>query len=161
MYIDFDRLPDSARVWIYQSDREFSEQELQSISDRMKTFIDNWTRHGDDLKGSFTIVYNRFLVIAVDENFANVSGCSIDASVRFIKDLENDLQLDLLNKLNVAFKTDEDVNTVRLHDFKTFIQQGKIKESTIVFNNLVATKHDFKTNWEVPAAKSWHSRLFN
>ena len=160
MYTEFSKLPDNARVWIYQSNREFTSEETENISKSAEQFIDNWTRHGDQLKGSFTIKYNRFLIIAVDENFANVSGCSIDASVRFVKGLENELQIDLLNKLNIAFKTGENVNSVPLQEFKAFIQAHKIGKDTIVFNNLINSKKEFENNWEVPAVKSWHQRLF-
>ena len=160
MFVEFEKMPDSSRIWIYQSNREFSGEEVNVITLNAKNFIDNWTRHGDDLKGSFTIVYNRFVVIAVDENFANVSGCSIDASVRFIKQLQSELNVDFLNKLNIAFKTNDDVNSVSLNDFRSFIANDKITQDTIVFNNLVDTKADFESKWEVPAKESWHQRLF-
>jgi hypothetical protein len=160
MFVEFEKMPDSSRIWIYQSNREFSGEEVNVIILNAKNFIDNWTRHGDDLKGSFTIVYNRFVVIAVDENFANVSGCSIDASVRFIKQLQSELNVDFLNKLNIAFKTNDDVNSVSLNDFRSFIANDKITQDTIVFNNLVDTKADFESKWEVPAKESWHQRLF-
>ena len=160
MFVEFQKMPGSSRIWIYQSNREFSGEEVNVITLNTKNFIDNWTRHGDDLKGSFTIVYNRFVVISVDENFANVSGCSIDASVRFIKQLQSELNVDLLNKLNIAFKTNDDVNSVSLNDFRSFIANDKITQDTIVFNNLVDTKADFESKWEVPAKESWHQRLF-
>lgn len=160
MFVEFQKMPGSSRIWIYQSNREFSGEEVNVITLNTKNFIDNWTRHGDDLKGAFTIVYNRFVVIAVDENFANVSGCSIDASVRFIKQLQSELNVDLLNKLNIAFKTNDDVNSVSLNDFRSFIANDKITQDTIVFNNLVETKADFESKWEVPAKESWHQRLF-
>lgn len=160
MFVEFDKMPDTSRIWIYQSNREFSSEEENVIKRNTKKFIDNWTRHGDDLKGSFTIVYNRFVVIAVDENFANVSGCSIDASVRFIQQIQSELNIDLLNKLHIAFKTNDDVNSVSLNDFRLFIASDKITQDTIVFNNLVNTKADFESKWEVPAKESWHQRLF-
>ena len=160
MFVEFDKMPDTSRIWIYQSNREFSSEEENVIKRNTKKFIDNWTRHGDDLKGSFTMVYNRFVVIAVDENFANVSGCSIDASVRFIQQIQSELNIDLLNKLHIAFKTNDDVNSVSLNDFKSFIASDKITQDTIVFNNLVNTKADFESKWEVPAKESWHQRLF-
>ncbi|MGB2224614.1 MAG: ABC transporter ATPase [Polaribacter sp.] len=153
-------MPDTSRIWIYQSNREFSSEEVNVITLNAKNFIENWTRHGDDLKGSFTVVYNRFVVIAVDENFANVSGCSIDASVRFIQQIQSELNIDLLNKLHIAFKTNDDVNSVSLNDFRSFIASDKITQDTIVFNNLVNTKADFESKWEVPAKESWHQRLF-
>ena len=160
MFVEFDKMPDTSRIWIYQSNREFSSEEENVIKRNTKKFIDNWTRHGDDLKGSFTMVYNRFVVIAVDENFANVSGCSIDASVRFIQQIQSELNVDLLNKLHIAFKTNDDVNSVSLNDFRSFIASDKITQDTIVFNNLVNTKADFESKWEVPAKESWHQRLF-
>ena len=160
MFVEFDKMPDTSRIWIYQSNREFSSEEENVIKRNTKKFIDNWTRHGDDLKGSFTMVYNRFVVIAVDENFANVSGCSIDASVRFIQQIQSELNIDLVNKLHIAFKTNDDVNSVSLNDFRLFIASDKITQDTIVFNNLVNTKADFESKWEVPAKESWHQRLF-
>ena len=160
MFVEFDKMPDTSRIWIYQSNREFSSEEENVIKRNTKKFIENWTRHGDDLKGSFTVVYNRFVIIAVDENFANVSGCSIDASVRFIQQIQSELNIDLLNKLHIAFKTNDDVNSVSLNDFRSFIASDKITQDTIVFNNLVNTKADFESKWEVPAKESWHQRLF-
>ena len=159
MFISYKKLPNNSRVWIYQSDREFTNKEVEFISTKTEGFINQWTRHGDDLKGSFTIKYNQFLVLAVDESFNNVSGCSIDSSVRFVKELENELQLDLMNKMNITFKDNEHINLVKLPDFQRFVKEKKITSETIVFNNMVNTKEDFETNWEVPAKQSWHKRF--
>ena len=159
MFTEYKNLPNNSRVWIYQSDREFKEKEIAFISEKAEEFINQWTRHGDDLKGSFTIKYNQFLVLAVDESFNNVSGCSIDASVRFVKGLEHELKLDLMNKMNVTFKNNDTINLVNLAAFQKFAKDGKIGQETIVFNNMVNTKEDFENNWEVPAKKSWHKRF--
>lgn len=159
MYTPYKNLPNNSRVWIYQSNREFTEKELEFISTKAEEFINSWTRHGDDLKGSYTIKYNQFLVLAVDESFNNVSGCSIDASVHFIQALEKELQLDLMDKMNVTFKNGNHINLVRLSDFQKFAKEHKITQETIVFNNMVATKEDFENSWEVPAKDSWHKRF--
>lgn len=159
MFTEYKNLPSNSRVWIYQSDREFSIEEIEHISAKALLFIDQWTRHGDDLKGSFTIKYNQFLVLAVDEGFNNVSGCSIDASVRFVQELEKELQLDLMNKMNISFKDGDNINIVKLADFQQFAKEKKITSETIVFNNMINTKEDFETKWEVPAKLSWHKRF--
>jgi hypothetical protein len=159
MFTEYKNLPDNSRVWIYQSDREFTAQEIDFISDKAKAFIESWTRHGDNLKGSFVIKYNQFLVLAVDESFNNVSGCSIDSSVRFVQELEKELQIDLMNKMNITFKDDNHINLVKLSDFQRFAKDRKITSETIVFNNMVNTKQDFENNWEVPAKQSWHNRF--
>ncbi len=159
MFTEYKNLPNSSRVWMYQSDRVFTAQEIDFISMKAKDFIEQWTRHGDNLKGSFTIKYNQFLVLAVDEGFNNVSGCSIDASVRFVKELENELQIDLMNKMNVSFKDGDNINIIKLAEFQQFAKEQKITKETIVFNNMVQTKEEVENNWEVPASKSWHNRF--
>jgi hypothetical protein len=159
MFTEYKNLPSNSRVWIYQSDREFTNKEIAFISVKAQEFINSWTRHGDNLKGSFTIKYNQFLVLAVDESFKNVSGCSIDSSVRFIQELESELQLDLMDKMNITFKEGEDINLVKLSDFQRFAKERKVTQETIVFNNMVNTKEDFENNWEIPAKQSWHKRF--
>ena len=84
----FENLPSHSRVWVYQSDRKFTTQELALISEKAIVFVDQWTKHGSDLQGSFVVKYNQFLILAVDEGFNNVSGCSIDSSVHFVQEIE-------------------------------------------------------------------------
>jgi hypothetical protein len=159
MFTEYKNLPSNSRVWIYQADRVFTEQEIAVISSKAIEFIEQWTRHGDNLKGSFTIKYKQFLVIAVDESFNDVSGCSIDASVRFVQQLESELKIDLMNKMNVSFKDGEHINIVKLADFQKFAKEEKITKKTIVFNNMVQTKAAIESEWEVPANQSWHNRF--
>ena len=159
MFVTYDNLPSNSRIWIYQSDREFSAQEIDFISQNAKELIEQWTRHGDDLQGSFTIKYNRFLVLAVDEGFNNVSGCSIDASVHFVQELEKSLNIDMMNKMNISFKDGDHINIVKMNAFKEYAKQHKITGDTVVFNNMVATKDELENQWEIPASKSWHKRF--
>ena len=159
MFTEYKNLPHNSRVWIYQADREFTDTEMDFIASKAEDFINQWTRHGDDLKGSFTFKYKQFLVLAVDESFNNVSGCSIDSSVRFVQALEKEFQLDLMNKMNITFKDNDTINLAKLPDFQKFVKEQIVTAETIVFNNMVNTKEDFENNWEVPVSKSWHKRF--
>lgn len=159
MLADFNTLQDSSRVWIYQANRSFTEQELHEIQDDLTLFLDNWTAHGKDLKAGFEIKYNRFLVIALDQSGQSATGCSIDASVHFIQHLEKKYQVELLDKMNVSFKQGDFIAYKNLLDFKAMAKQKAISRNTIVFNNLVATKGEYMEHWEVPASESWHARF--
>ena len=159
MYVKFEYLPSNSRVWVYQSEREFSDQEINFITEKAIDFIDQWTKHGSNLKGSFTFKYNQFLVLAVDEGFNNVSGCSIDSSVRFVKELEKSLEVDMMNKMNISFKDGDHINIVKMSDFKEFTKSNKITSETIVFNNMVSTIDELETQWEVSVNDSWHKRF--
>ena len=159
MLVDFESLAASSRIWIYQSNRGFLDNEVYEICTKIESFINNWKRHGDDLKGSYQIKYNQFIVLAVDEDYNGVSGCSIDSSVNLMKQLESELGLDLTNKLNISFKDNNNINIVSLSEFQNYAKQHKITSNTVVFNNMVLTKADLIENWEVTADKSWHKRF--
>lgn len=159
MLVNFESLDNSSKVWVYQADREFSSHEEDVINEKATIFIESWKRHGDDLKASFKIMYHQFIVLAVDENYNGISGCSIDASVNLMKQLEKAFELDLTNRLNILFRDGNNMNVVKMADFQKFAKEGKITSETIVFNNMVATKGEFEQNWEVSADKSWHKRF--
>lgn len=160
MLVDFNTLPEDSRIWIYQSNRKLSDTEIQDIENELKLFLDQWAAHGATLHAGYVIKYNRFIIIAVDQNIQNVTGCSIDASVMFIQSLEQKYQIDLLDKMNVTFKLGEHIAHKPLLEFKQMAKQKAVSENTIVFNNLVNTIAEWQDFWEVPANESWHSRFF-
>ena len=152
-------LPDNARIWIYQSNRSFTQEELEEIEQGLSQFLEQWTAHGSDLSAGFEIKYNRFIVIGLDQTSSSASGCSIDASVHFIQQLEQRYDVNLLDRMNVSFKQGEYVAYKSLTDFKKMAKDKAISKNTIVFNNLVANKLEYLEHWEVPASDSWHSRF--
>ncbi|MBT8245920.1 MAG: ABC transporter ATPase [Winogradskyella sp.] len=161
MLVDFDTLPEESRVWIYQANRSFSETELAEIEEKLNVFVEAWTAHGQDLQAGFKIVYKRFIVLALNQNLNAATGCSIDASIHFIQELETSYSVDLMDKLNVSYKQGEFIAHKSLIDFKKMAKQKAVSKNTIVFNNLVTNIAEFKENWEVPASESWHSRFLN
>ena len=159
MLIEFQALPDSARIWIYQCNRTFSADELVEIKSRLDAFITQWTAHGADLRAAYEIPYNRFIVIGLDQSMNAASGCSIDASVHFIQGLEAQYQVDLLDKMNVSYKQGKYVAYKPLKEFKKMAKERAVSKNTVVFNNLVATKGEYHDHWEIPAQDSWHARF--
>lgn len=159
MLVEFNTLPEESRVWIYQANRSFSEDELKDIQSRLDIFIENWTAHGSDLQSGYIIKYKRFIVLGLNQNLNAATGCSIDASVHFIQQLEKDYNVDLMDKMNVSYKQGEYVAHKSLTDFRKMAKDKAVSKNTIVFNNLVNTIAEFNENWEVPASESWHSRF--
>lgn len=161
MLVDFNTLPEDSRVWIYQANRSFTEDEIKEISEKLDTFIETWTAHGSDLESGYKIVYKRFIVIALNQNLNKATGCSIDASVHFIQQLEKAYQVDLMDKMNVSYKQGEYIAYKPLLEFKKMAKEKAVSGNTIVFNNLVTNIAEFNEHWEVPAKESWHSRFLN
>ncbi len=160
MFIPFENLPDDSKVWIYQSNRKLTDNEVAEIEADIMVFLENWLAHGTSLEASFAVKYNRFIVLAVNQEVQAATGCSIDASVQFIQKLEKKYDVTLLDKMNVTFKIGEHIAHKSLIDFKKMVKEKAVNENTIVFNNLVNTIEEFNEDWEIPAGESWHGRFF-
>jgi len=161
MLTEFKNLPDDSRVWVYQANRKLSDQEVAEITEKTEDFLTKWTAHGAALEAALEIRYNRFIVIGLNQANASASGCSIDASVHFIQSLQEDFNIDLLDKMNVTYYSGEYIAYKPLEDFKKMAKDKSVSKNTVVFNNLVNTKAEYVENWEVPAKESWHSRFLS
>jgi len=133
---------------------------VRNIQNRLDEFTTGWTAHNNQLKAKGEIRYNRFLILTVDETQAGASGCSIDKSVHFIKRIEAEFGINLLDRFNLAYREGNEVLSVPRHDFEELLKQGSIHTKTIVFNNMVQNVNELQTKWEVPFKDSWHIQLF-
>jgi hypothetical protein len=160
MLVPFEELPGTARLWIYQSNRPLSEEETVQAEVALSDFCEQWAAHGAPLKSSFLIAHHRFIILSVDETYRSASGCSIDSSVAVIRQLETALGVQLFDRTQVAFLVNEKVFVHPLPQIKTMIHEGEITPETPVFNNLVASKHEWEEAWLAPSASSWLARYF-
>lgn len=159
MLVQFQNLPSESRIWIYQANRSFTDVEVEKIKLQLNEFLTEWTAHGVDLNAGYELKYKRFIIIGLDQKITAPSGCSIDASVFFIQQLEKEYGVDLLDRMNVSYKQGEFIAYKPLADFKKMVKNRSVSENTIVFNNLVINKEDYESNWEVPLKESWHNRF--
>jgi len=155
MYIPFEQLPSDARIWIYQADRVFSGEEEKMISAVLRDFCAQWMVHGQPLQTSYKIEYHQFIILSVNENAAQASGCSIDGSVRVIKDLGERLDIDFFNRLKSACLADGHIAVFSRQEIVAAFSSGKVSSRTITFNNLVATKGEFEKSWKVEIENTW------
>jgi hypothetical protein len=153
---EYEKLAPESKVWIFQSNRELTESENKSITEELQQFVDNWLSHGSLLKASFKLLHNHFIVFIADEEGDRMCGRAIDASVRFVKELESKHSLSLLERNRVAYLINGKTETCTLDEMGKRIESGEINQDTIVFNNLVSAKAEFDTNWMTPLSKSWH-----
>ncbi len=159
MLIPFNKMPDYARVWVYQANQNLTDSEVQIIQQVLENQINNWAAHGASLAGSVQVLHNRFVIVAVDEMQNQASGCSIDASTRWLKDLGNDLNLDFFDR-SVAFLQNNDLKTVEIGKIKTLVTEDILTPDTLIFNNLVPNIQAFKSNWNIKASDSWMKKYF-
>lgn len=158
MYVPFEKLPSSARIWIYQSDKMLTEDIIQTISNNLLSFTNQWAAHNQPLKASYQVLFNRFVVLAVDEQYNEASGCSIDTSVNMMKQIGQHLNIDFFNRTNVAFLSKDEVMVIPLSRLTQALEQGLWNSQTTVFNNAVQTKGEYQSHWMIAASETWLKR---
>lgn len=159
MFVAFEQLPGSARVWIYQSSRPLTETERVSMQRDIRAFVEAWTAHNVSLLAYGDVWHERFVVLMADESHQEASGCSVDRSVHFLEDLEKKYSISLFDRKTVIIKNSDGLTTLLLDDLKNQVENGTIGLKTLVFDNLVNTKQKLVDGWVKPLENSWHFRF--
>ena len=156
---NYQDLDQESKVWIYTAERDFTTQEIVRINSKAEVFITDWESHGKAVKGLIEIRYNRFIFIYADDHGDSLCGRATDSSVRFVKELEKEMGLSLMDRMLLSYKEGETIVTTSLANFQQLINEGSIIQTTTVFNCMLSKKSDLDT-WEIAAHKSWHKQLF-
>lgn len=153
-------MSENSRIWIYQANRPFSDEENKHAIQVLNAFTAGWHAHEHKLAAAAEIRYNRFIILMVDESVAGASGCSIDKLSKVIRELEQEFKVNLFDRFNMAYKEGDEVISCSKEEFEKLLQEGVINDDTIVFNNTVQRKKELETSWEIPFSESWHPRFF-
>jgi hypothetical protein len=145
----------NSRVWIYQCHRLFTLSEALQIEEMLEGFVKDWKSHGTPVKGYGNLFYGQFIVLMADETASGVSGCSTDGSVRLIREIAELFQVDLFDRLGLAFFIREKVQIVPMAQLPYALENGFVNAETLYFNNTVQTKEELEEKWIIPVKDSW------
>ena len=160
MYVPYENMPMNARVWVYASPSIMNPDQVAKARVRLYDFCEEWKAHGQELQASFSILYDRFLILLVNEEQAKASGCSIDSSVHVIQELAKSLDIDFFDRMQVAFYNQENkLDGMHMSDFSDYLKTLNNPEKVVVFNTTVQDKKGLETDFEVPVKESWHKQL--
>ena len=159
--VSFDQLPADARLWVFAADRPLHADDANTLVQHVDQFLEQWKAHGQPLTVARDWRYDRFLLVGVDEASAGASGCSIDAMVRVLTDLEQQLKVQLLDHGPVLFRQGDDITSLPRPAFAELARDHVISADTVVFNNTLTRVGELRAGkWETPARQSWHARAF-
>jgi hypothetical protein len=155
MNILFEQMPDSAKIWIYASNRPLTIPEQSDIQQLGEAFVETWTAHQQQLKASFIILHNVFLLLAIDERYNEVSGCGIDKSIHFIQEVDKKYSLNLFDRLQIELWQNTDVIMTNKQKLSVMFQEGVVNEQSIVFNKTITAKKELDASFMIPLGLSW------
>lgn len=157
MLIPFEQMPEQSRVWIYAAHRTLTDEELQLLLRDLVDFLQTWQTHGKDIRTSYTVLYKRFIVLAVDEQHQSPSGCAIDQSVRFMQALSEKYSIQWMNRGEVFFFIDNHFVPVSVQHLRSALNSGQWNADTLVFDTSATTPQALERGL-VPARQTWLAR---
>jgi len=158
--VPFSALPDSARVWVFASDRELSGAVADSLMAAVDQFLSQWKAHGVPLRCARDWRDDRFLAVGVDVNEENASGCSIDGLFRTLQQLQRSVGVQLVGGGRVFVRGENGVETMSREELVQRIANGGVSRETPVFDTSLADAGAWRERFELPAGEAWTSKLF-
>jgi hypothetical protein len=156
MYLPIEQMPDHSRVWVYQANRPFSASETQAIENYLAPALTQWAAHGAGLNASFEIRFQQVIVIAVDETVNAASGCSIDASTRWFKEMGVELGIDFFDRSTAIVEGDE----VTLLPLTALKNNPLLTPSKDVIPLQTESLGAYRSGWLQRADTTWLQRYF-
>jgi hypothetical protein len=158
--VPFDSLPDSARVWVFGSERPLSTREAENMLAQADGFLDSWNAHGHPLTCARQWTGDRFLTVGVDQTTAGASGCSIDGLFRLLRVTEGELGTRLVGGGLVFYRDrDGDIHAATRDEFAALASSGKVDDNTHVFDTTVQRAGDWRERFETELSTSWHADI--
>ena len=142
------------KVWAYTISKALTESETDQLIQSGKKFVSGWTAHEHQLSASFSVFNKRIILIQVDENVAEASGCSIDKLMHFVKDMEKQFQCELLNRLLIPYKKAVTIEVIHSAKIKALLDSKDMDEDTLVYNTAVSTSKELEV-WEQALKNTW------
>lgn len=159
----FAEMPDDARLWVFAAPEALSERQDEWLREHVERFVEGWVAHGAPVAGAYEVVDDRFLLVAADERATGVSGCSIDALTRTLKQAEAELGTSLLDAASRVWYRDPSgqVLAAPRAEFRERVRAGEVAGDTPVFDNTAPTVGAVRRGeWERPMRDSWHGKAF-
>lgn len=153
--IEFNQLPNEAKIWVFVSSRKFYTKEIEAINLFIDTFLNLWTSNGKIIESAYLIKHNRFIIVGANTNKLNLSFDAHEQLTLAIQKLEQKFEVSLLDKINVCFKQGEFVQFKTVEEFKKLSKNKGVSKKTIVFNPFINFKEELDYNWEIPLENSW------
>jgi len=153
MLVEFSKISDESKVWIYSSEKKLNMNQIEYIENKISNHLVNWQSHKKDIEAAVNIVENRFVIIAVDETKVSASGCSIDSLYRLIQDIELQLSISLLNRLNVYCVINDNIVCLPISSLK-----DKVDSSTLFYDLTINNKFQL-SNFLKPIKNGWCNNL--
>jgi len=142
------------RIWLYQFERSLNEQQIKEIENTLQTFVTDWSSHGQALHAKYTLLEGHYILISVDENIFEASGCSIDKCTHVLQKINTEYSLDLFNRLIIGVYRLGRLNFYTKQVIQKQIAKGEISAEDLFVDLSISTGNAL-THMLKPIHQSW------
>jgi len=160
MLVPFSILPGYARVWVFQCTEPLNENQIISLQKAMSEFCKSWQSHGKELEAGFIVSKGHFLIIGVNEDNKDASGCSIDKLFQYLKAWQIEQNLDFFDRESIGILKGEQIHFEPLKTIKNQLAEGIITYNQLIINILVDDKEKFEKHFYIPIIESWIKEVY-
>ena len=153
MLVEFDKISDNSRIWIYASETELTNNQYDYILEKLSNHLRNWEAHKVPLIAGVTILENHFIIVALDDSKNGASGCSIDTLQNKIQEIEKELSISLLNRLNIFCKIEGVIKCIPINKLA-----DNANKKTL-FYDITIQKKSKLSNWLKTIEEGWCTSL--
>jgi hypothetical protein len=143
----FTEFPDQSKIWLYQSDRALSKDEITKLENDLGTFVEGWAAHGSKLWAGAKVLNPYFAVVAVNDALVPPSGCSVDASVHKMKDLGLEMGINFFDRMKVTIQEGEEKKQIHFSELDNH-------QEAMIFDPLISTLGELRAEWPRSIEKS-------
>jgi hypothetical protein len=143
IYNLFEGFSDDSRVWLYNANRPITPTEASFVQENLEQFASQWKAHSTPLKAKACMLNEYTIAFVVDQSEASASGCSVDSSVRLVKELGKELEVDFFNRMQVVVENQEGQRS--LYPYRKLAEL----QNHVYYNPLVESLKELKETWLV------------
>lgn len=143
----FTQFPDQSKIWLYQSDRALSKEEMKQLENELVAFVEGWAAHGSKLWAGAKVLNPYFVIVAVNDSLVPPSGCSVDASVHKMKDIGLKIGINFFDRMKVTIQEREELKQIHFSELDTH-------QEALIFDPLINSLGELRRAWPRPIEKS-------
>ena len=166
-----DEMPAHARLWVHVADRDLTADEQRTLTADLGLFLQGWSAHGAALSAAGAVLYDRVLMVALDERKAGATGCSIDKLVGFVRGHGERCGIDWFDRHQVLWRKGAGEggapgtwNATRTSEFWAMRKAKLVNDATEVVDPLAASMEAARGvgGWLVKRFdESWHAEMWS
>lgn len=142
----------TSKIWFYSSEVSFDKHK-DSMEKSIFNFTQNWKSHADNVRGHGFTIGGHIIILVADSAICEVSGCSTDSSVNFIRQLGQEYNLNLFDRELVLLWFKDKIQPVKLAELVNY------PTDTLVFNPFFSSLEDWRGSFIQKLSESKFKRF--